>query len=126
MRIRLLVSAYTGLILYLVTMFFFGGTGHFAYQNLKKQSNILEKNVESLRVMGRKLGYSVTALQSDSGSILKAGRRLLLLRSGEGIIRVAGYRERPKPLSPGRLVVLKKDADLQHLEPHLRTFALVG
>jgi len=125
MRTRLLVSAYAGLIIYLVTMFFFGGTGHFAYQSLKKQSDFLEKNVQSLGEEGRKLGYSAAALQSDSESIVKASRRLLLFRKGEGIIRVAGYRERPKPLSPGRLVVLNKISGFS-FEPYLRFTAIVS
>jgi cell division protein FtsB len=125
MRARFLVSAYTSLLLYLVTTFFFGGTGHFAYRNLRKQFEILEKNTASLTVQGRKLGYAVTALRSDPQSIVKAARRLLLLQEREGIIRVDGYRERRRPLSPGGLVVLKKDEGLRP-EPFLRAFALTG
>jgi cell division protein FtsB len=125
MRDRFLASVYTSLLLYLVSMFFFGAAGHFAYRNLKKQFEVLEKNTRSLTVQGRKLGYAVTALRSDPQSIVKAGRRLLLLREREGIIRVEGYREKPRPVSPGGLVVLKKDAGLR-LEPFLRAFALAG
>ncbi|MDR3200835.1 MAG: septum formation initiator family protein [Spirochaetales bacterium] len=125
MRTRLIVSAYTGLILYLVTTFFFGGTGHFAYQNTKRQLEILEKNVQSLRVQGKTLSAAVTALRSDPDRIIKEGRRLLLLQPREGIIRLTGYREKPRLLSPGGLVVLKKDTSLK-LEPFLRTFAGVG
>ena len=125
MRTRFLVSVYTSLLIYLVATFFLGAAGHFAYQNLKKQSDILEKNIHSLSVEGKRLGSSAAALQSDADSIIKAARRLLLLREGEGIIRVAGYRERPKPLSPGRLVILHKDAGLR-LEPYLRSLALAG
>ena len=126
MRTRLLVSAYTGLVIYLVTMFFFGGTGHYAYQNLRRQTDILEKNIQNLSTVGQELAYSVVALKSDSDSIVMAGRRLLLLQKGEGLIRVAGYRERPKALSPGGIVVLNKEADILRLEPFLRAFALVG
>ncbi|MCL1818233.1 MAG: septum formation initiator family protein, partial [Spirochaetaceae bacterium] len=104
---------------------FFGGTGHFSYQNLKRQHAIIEKNVSGLATQGRKLEWSVTALQSDPDSIVKEGRRLLLLQKREGIIRVEGLREKQRLLSPGGLVMLKKDTVLR-LEPFLRAFALTG
>ena len=125
MRIRLLVAAYTGLILYLVTTLFFGATGHFSYQNLTRQHEIIEKNVSGLAAQGRKLAWSVAALQSDPDSIVKEGRRLLLLQKREGIVRVEGFREKRRPLSPGGLVVLKKETVLR-LEPFLRAFAVIG
>ena len=71
------------------------------------------------------MSFSASALQSDSDSIVKAGRRLLLLRDREGLIRVEGYRERPKTLSPGRLIVPFKDVGLR-MEPFLRSFALTS
>jgi cell division protein FtsB len=116
---------YTALILYLVTTFFFGGTGHFAYKNINLQSEILKKNIQSLKIQGKALSSSVTALRSDPDSIIKEGRRLLLLGPREGIIRVTGYREKPRLLSPGGLVVLKKPVSLR-LEPFLRAFAAIG
>ena len=125
MRIRLLVSAYTGLILYFIATLFFGSTGHFSYQNLKRQHSIIEKNVSELTAQGRKLSWTVTALQSDSDSIIKEGRRLLLLQKKEGLIRIEGFQEKRRPLSPGGLVMLKKDMGLR-LEPFLRAFALIG
>ena len=125
MRIRLLVSAYTSLVIYLVATLFFGATGHFSYQSLKKQHEIIEKNVASLAEQGRKLAWSVTALQTDPDSIIKEGRRLLLLRKNEGIIRVEGFREKRRLLSPGGLVVPKKEAAIR-LERFLRAFALAG
>jgi hypothetical protein len=85
----------------------------------------LEKNVVNLRERGEALSYSVAALRSDPDRIIKEGRRLLLLQSREGIIRVAGYRGKPRPLSPGGVVFLKKDP-LPRMEPYLRAFAAVG
>ena len=125
MRIRLLVSAYTGLSIYLVATLFFGGTGHFAYQGLKRQHEIIEKNVSGLAEHGRKLAWSATALETNPDAIVKEGRRLLLLKKNEGIVRVDGFREKRRPLSPGGLVVLKKEVVLR-LEPFLRAFALTG
>jgi cell division protein FtsB len=125
MAVRFFVSVYVCLIIYLVTTFFFGGTGHFSYQNLTQQYKIVEENVESLKIQGKTLGYSVAALRQDPDSIIREARRLLLLRQGEGIIRIEGYREKPKPLSPGGLVVLKKETGLR-LEPFLRAFAAIS
>ena len=125
MCIRLLVSAYTSLILYLAATLFLGSTGHFSYQNLKRQHEVIEKNISSLAEQGRKLSWSVTALQTDPDSIVKEGRRLLLLQKNEGIVRVEGFREKRRFLSPGGLVVPKKDAVLR-LERFLRAFALAG
>ncbi|MDR1316446.1 MAG: septum formation initiator family protein [Spirochaetales bacterium] len=122
---RLFASIYVGLLIYLVVTFFFGGTGHFSYQSLSQQYKIIEKNVEDLKTQGRTLGYSVTALRSDPGSIVREARRLLLLHRNEGFIRIEGYKAKPRPLSPGRLVVLKKESGLR-LEPFLRAFAAIS
>jgi cell division protein FtsB len=116
---------YTAIIIYLVTLFFFGAAGHFAYKNLDRQFEVLEKNVIALKAQGQVLSYSVAALRSDPDRVVKEGRRFLLLQPREGIIRVAGYREKPRPLSPGGLVLLKKDSP-PRLEPYLRAFAAVG
>ena len=85
----------------------------------------MEKNVASLAVQGRRLAWSVTALTTDPDSIVRESRRLLLLRGNEGIIRVEGFREKRRPVSPGGLVVPNKDISLR-LEPFLRAFALAG
>jgi cell division protein FtsB len=122
---RLLVSLYTAILIYLVTLFFFGATGYFAYRNLEKQFEILEKNVVNLRGRGEDLSYSVAALRSDPDRIVKEARRLLLLQPREGVIRVEGYRGKPRPLSPGGLVFLKKD-NPPRAEPYLRAFAAVS
>jgi cell division protein FtsB len=125
MATRLFVSVYTALIIYLVTTFFFGVAGHFSYQNLVQQYKIIEENVENLKIRGRTLGYSVTTLRSDPDSIVREARKLLLLRPNEGYIRIEGYRDKPKPLSPGGLVVPKKETGLR-LEPFLRAFAAIS
>jgi cell division protein FtsB len=125
MAVRVFVSVYAGLITYLATTLFFGAAGHFSYQNLSQQYRIIEENVENLKTQGRTLGYSVAALRSDPDSIVREARRLLLLRRNEGYIRIEGYREKPKPLSPGGLVILKRESGLR-LEPFLRAFAAIS
>jgi hypothetical protein len=110
------------MILYLVTTFFWGNTGHFAYENLEEQIENLQRNVYNLKAHGKKLGYSVAALQSDPGAIIKKSRGHLFLRQGEGIIRLKGYSEKPRPLSPGTFVNARKEGIFRP-EPYLRTLA---
>lgn len=126
MQKRLVVSLYSGLIIYLAAIFVFGSTGRAAYGDLEKQRIFLEKHVENLRSQGKNLHYMVEALQTDPDRIVKEGRRLLLLREREGIIRIAGYSEKTKPISPGGLIARWKDSGARKNEPFLRAFSLAA
>lgn len=123
MQTRLFVSLYAGLLVYLVLIFFFGSTGKFAYGELEKQRDILKENVRLLRSQGEDLGYAIEALQTDPDRVVKEARNLLYLREREGVIRITGYKEKPRAVSPGGLVKAKVEIRYKP-EPFLRAFAL--
>jgi cell division protein FtsB len=105
MQTRLFISIYAGLCVYLVLIVFFGATGKFAYDELEAHKLLLVENVGDLQSKGESLNYSVEALQSDFETVAKEARSLLYLKEREGIIRIAGYKEKPRNITPGGLVV---------------------
>ena len=122
MRTRLFTSLYAGLIVYLASLFFFGSTGWFAQSDLERRRDSLAGNISELEKQGKNLAYVMSALQSDPDRILREAVRLMLVRENEGIVRVAGYTEKPRPVSPGGLV-LRRDSPPRGTEPLLRAVA---
>jgi cell division protein FtsB len=119
---RLFISIYSGLCVYLVLIVIFGATGKFAYDELEMHKVLLEKNVEDLKSKGEVLNFSVEALQSDYETVAKVARGLLYLKEREGIIRIAGYKEKPRHITPGGLVAGKTETRYRP-EPFLRALA---
>ena len=122
MRTRVLTSLYAGLLVYLSAVFFFGSTGRLAQVELERRRDSLAANIADLEKQGKSLELDLRSLQSDPERVLREAVRLLLVREGEGIVRIQGYRERPRSLSPGG-ILLRGTVKPWALEPIIRAVA---
>ena len=122
MQLRLLVSAYVGLLVYLILIFFFGSTGRFAFSELESYEIVLRANIQKLETLGTALDSSIEALQSDRDRVVLEARKLLYLGGREGVIHVAGYDAHARSVSPGGLLVRKEEKEYKP-EPFLRGLA---
>ncbi len=114
-----MISAYVGLTVYLILIFFFGSTGRFAYAELESYQSVLKQNLARLERLGTSLDYSIESLRSDRDSVAKEARTLLLLGPREGVIHVSGYNPRVQSVSPGGLLARKEEKEYRP-EPFLR------
>ncbi|MBP7494938.1 MAG: septum formation initiator family protein [Spirochaetales bacterium] len=122
-RNRLLVSAYVGVMVYLVTVFFFGSTGIFAYRQLLFFQKELKENITAIDEQGKIFQQRVASLQSDPEQIRIEARTYHLVRSSEGFVRIRGRNVYPESISPGRIVRIP-EKNPYSLEPFLRAFSL--
>lgn len=122
MRTRFISSLYAGLLVYLSAVFFFGSMGRFAQVELEKRRDSLLANIEELENQGESLESLMWSLQSDPDRVLREAVRLVLVREDEGIIRIQGYQEKPRLLSPGGLL-LRGAPPSQGMEPLIRVLA---
>ncbi len=120
---RLLVSLYTGGVVYLSTTLFFGSTGIVAYRELLTQHQLLIENLRRNEEQGERLQRRIQNLQSDPEQIRLEARTYHLVQNNEAFVRIVGREGTSEPLSPGGIVKVSANLPFRP-EPFLRAFSI--
>lgn len=106
---KILVAAWMAVAVYGFSSMAIGRTGILAYRKLYAEKVRLSGNMDQLRSINSKLEGSLTALRSDSDTIIVYARELGYARKDESLVRISGLPAASRRVAAaGNLLAVKR------------------
>ena len=104
---KYLFAVWAGVLIYTSLSVFFGAMGFSAHRQLEKEQKNQEANVESLKIINRKLEDVVNSLLYDKDTLAMYARELGYASERERFVRVVGLGITQKNrMSPGTVILV--------------------